>query len=60
MTNKTTIPSLQDIHRKRQQSDFTGRAQQVADFRANLCCDVTDAKNYQRKSEYPVNPVHPV
>ena len=27
MTNKTTIPSLQDIHRKRQQPDFTGRRQ---------------------------------
>ena len=44
MTNKTTIHSLQDIHRESQKSDFVGRAQQVADFRANLRCDVTDER----------------
>lgn len=44
MANKTTTPSLQDILRKRQQSDFVGRAQQVADFHANLRFDVTDER----------------
>lgn len=44
MANKQTPPSLQDILRKRQQSDFVGRAQQVADFRANLRFDVTDER----------------
>ena len=44
MANKATPPSLQDILRNRQQSEFVGRTQQVADFRANLRYDVTDER----------------
>ena len=44
MANKPQPPSLQDILRKRQQSEFVGRTQQLADFRANLRYDLTDER----------------
>jgi tetratricopeptide (TPR) repeat protein len=44
MVNEATTPTLQDILRSRQQSDFVGRMRPLADFRANWRYDITDER----------------
>ncbi len=44
MTPQKTQPSLQDIFKRRQRSDFVGREEQIALFRRNLALPLDDER----------------